>query len=307
MKIKIFSHKSDPDGIGGPILASLAYRGGSITLCKGMEELDVALEVFMHEQEYKEYEKIFITDLCPSNSCLDRIDGLEELKKKIFIFDHHQSAIDRIPKEYSFLVEKIEENREPCCGTSLFYQYLVDHHVLEAKDCIKSFVALTRAIDLYDFTEENKELAYALQLIYQFLGPWGYYYHFLEKCKKEDYFSYTEEEQVFITTQQLENQKKIEDLYDKMLLREIDGICYGVFVTNYAYRNVLADYIKEKSKVVDAMLLIAGDEERFSFRSIHEDIDVNRVAEICGGGGHTKAAGGELNQDTLERILKFLK
>lgn len=30
MQVKIFSHKSDPDGIGGPILASLAYGGGLV-------------------------------------------------------------------------------------------------------------------------------------------------------------------------------------------------------------------------------------------------------------------------------------
>lgn len=28
MKVKIFSHKSDPDGIGSVILTSLAYGGG---------------------------------------------------------------------------------------------------------------------------------------------------------------------------------------------------------------------------------------------------------------------------------------
>lgn len=55
------------------------------------------------------------------------------------------------------------------------------------------------------------------------------------------------------------------------------------------------------------MLLIAGDEARFSFRSIKEDIDVNEFAKICGGGGHVQAAGGDLNQDTITRILKFLK
>ncbi len=76
-----------------------------------------------------------------------------------------------------------------------------------------------------------------------------------------------------------------------MLIMQQKDISLGVFIANYEYRNLLADYIKEHNPNVDAMLLIAGDENRFSFRSIKEDIDVNEIAQTCGGGGHVKAAG----------------
>lgn len=80
-----------------------------------------------------------------------------------------------------------------------------------------------------------------------------------------------------------------------------------MILANYEYRNLLADCIQENRKEIDVLLLLAGDENRFSFRSINPDIDVNQVAEICGGGGHTKAAGGKLNEETLQKILKFIK
>lgn len=113
MQVKIFSHKSDPDGLGSPILASLAYGGGvSVTLCKGIEELDEQLGNFIQEKDYEKFEHIFITDLCPGNRYLDLIDNDDELKNKVLIFDHHKSSMDRLTKEYSFL-------------TVLWYQFVL--------------------------------------------------------------------------------------------------------------------------------------------------------------------------------------
>lgn len=160
---------------------------------------------------------------------------------------------------------------------------------------------------MYDFTIDNKENAYALQLLYQYLGAYGYFYHFLQKCKIEENFIYTKEEKEWIEKQKYKNQKKIENLFSNLVRIEKESIRYAICIANYAYRNVLADYIKEHAKNIDVLLLLAGDENCFSFRSINPQINVNDIAKTCGGGGHTKAAGGELNKETLQKILKFLK
>lgn len=309
MKVKIFSHKSDPDGIGSVILTSLAYGGElSIHLSKGVEELNESLKKFITANEYEKYDQIFITDLCPSVTLLDTIEQNPSLKEKVLIFDHHQSAINTIEYEYSFLHLMEEKENQKCCGTSLFYEYLISKKInsnLE-KEFVQTFVELTRLHDTYEWKEKNREDAYYLQILFQFLGPWGYYYHFAKRMQEEETFQYIEKEKSWIFNQMESNQKEIQELYDKMLLVKRKEISFGVFIANYEYRNLLADYLKEHNKEIDAMLLIAGDESRFSFRSINPNIDVNEVAETCGGGGHTQAAGGELNKETLQRILKFL-
>lgn len=308
MKVKIFSHKSDPDGLGSPILATLAFgEGSTITLCQGNEELALQLENFIKKEEYKEFELIFITDLCPTAKYLEEIEKREELKNKILIFDHHKSSMAKITKEYSFLTETESRNRKKCCGTSLFYEYLLKENKLKDKETIKTFVLLTRLHDTYEWQEEKNLEAYNLQILFQFLGPWGYLYHFVEKMNQESKFSYTDLEQTWIKEQKRKNKEKIEELANNIVTLKKEGMQYGLSIANYEYRNLLADYLKEQKRNLDALLLIAGDEMRFSFRSLKKEIEVLKFAELCGGNGHPSAAGGELNQETLQKILKFIK
>ena len=278
-----------------------------ITLCSGIEELDEQLDKFIAKKEYEQYQQIFITDLCPSPFYLDVIDKNDDLKSKVLLFDHHKSAMDKIKKEYSFLTEVGEKNGKMCCGTSLFYEYLLQNNKLSENESIRRFVELTRLHDTYEWKSKNILEAYYLQILFQFLGPWGSLYHFVEKLSYENEFQYTEKEIEWIKEQTEKNQTKIEELAKNIVALERENIKYGVILANYEYRNLLADCIQENRKEIDALLLLAGDENRFSFRSIYPDIDVNQVAEICGGGGHTKAAGGKLNEETLQKILKFIK
>lgn len=179
MQVKIFSHKSDPDGLGSSILASLAYGGGvSVTLCKGIEELDEQLENFIQEKGYKKFERIFITDLYPGNRYLDLINNDDELKNKVLIFDHHKSSMDRLTKEYSFLIETELKEKQKCCGTSLFYEYLLKTEKLLGKEILEVFVELTRLHDTYEWESKNKKDAYYLQILFQFLGPLGIFLSF---------------------------------------------------------------------------------------------------------------------------------
>ena len=51
MKIKIFSHKSDPDGIGSVIVVSLAYQNTSFEVFPNNRELDERLDEFLGNKE----------------------------------------------------------------------------------------------------------------------------------------------------------------------------------------------------------------------------------------------------------------
>lgn len=309
MKVKIFSHRSDPDGLGSPILTILIYGGGvtDITLCSGIEELDGKLDTFINTKEYEQFDYIFITDLCPSLHYLEAIDKNTLLKNKLLIFDHHESSMAKLEKEYTFLTETEDKNGEKCCGTSLFYEYLMQNNKLLEKEAIKRFVELTRLHDTYEWKAKNILDAYYLQILFQFLGPYGYLYHFVEKMGHANEFQYTEKENEWIKEQIEKNQDKIVEIAKNIVIINKENIKYALTLANYEYRNLLADYIKENMSEIDALLLIAGNENRFSFRSIQPDVSVLEVAETCGGGGHAKAAGGKLNEETLQKILKFIK
>ena len=62
MPIKIFSHQADPDGLGCIILSKKCFDEVDYTLCKNVPDLDYKLDKFIINEEYLNYEKIFITD-----------------------------------------------------------------------------------------------------------------------------------------------------------------------------------------------------------------------------------------------------
>ena len=226
MEVKIFSHKSDPDGIGAVILAKLVFQDAlSITLVKNVQELDKELSTFLEKEEWKNYQKIFVTDLCPSVSILEIIDANEELKEKIHIFDHHLFAMQQVEKNYSFLTEMESKENKKCCGTSLFYSYLLSENLIVDKENIQKFVEMTR--HTYEWQEKNDLDAFHLQILHQYLGPWGYFYHFTNKLARNETFSYNEEEVSWIQEQNQQNEDRIKDLYQNLLLVEKDKILYA--------------------------------------------------------------------------------
>ena len=83
--VKLFTHASDPDGLGCVILAKLMDEHLDFTLCKGVRELNTYLDFFLRTDQAKNYDQIYITDLCPSNVLLQRIDQDEVLKAKFRI------------------------------------------------------------------------------------------------------------------------------------------------------------------------------------------------------------------------------
>ena len=63
------------------------------------------------------------------------------------------------------------------------------------------------------------------------------------------------------------------------------------------------------TKGVEAAILISETEEgtsKFSFRS-KRYMDVNKVAALCGGGGHIRAAGCTVHGDWNESLKIFLE
>lgn len=85
--IKLFTHMSDPDGLGCVILGKLMDEYLDFTLCKGVEELDTYLDFFLKINQAKNYDQVYVTDLCPSDVLLQRIeeDGLliEQLSRSV--------------------------------------------------------------------------------------------------------------------------------------------------------------------------------------------------------------------------------
>ena len=140
MKVKIFSHKSDPDGIGSVIVVSLAYQNTSFEVFPNNRELDERLVEFLSNKEYLNYDKIYIADLCPNNVLLKKMASLTS--NPFVVYDHHLTS-SKETESYSFV--HIEASNHEC-ATSLLYD---DLKVVFANDTLNTLVYLTRMHDTW--------------------------------------------------------------------------------------------------------------------------------------------------------------
>ena len=106
MKILLFTHKNDIDGIGNVILSKLAFENSDYVLC-GTFDLQQKVKDYISNKKIYEYDKIFITDLCLDEELLSVINKDQKLKNKIQIIDHHKTYDNEKYTKYSFV--KIEE------------------------------------------------------------------------------------------------------------------------------------------------------------------------------------------------------
>ena len=139
MKILLFTHKNDIDGMGNVILSKLAFNNVDYILCETFD-LNYRVNEFIITNKIYEYDKIFITDLCLDEELLSLINKDEQIKNKIQIIDHHRTYDNEKYTKYSFVKVKIKNDKGLCCGTSLFYEYLIDNKFLTKNNIIDEFV-----------------------------------------------------------------------------------------------------------------------------------------------------------------------
>lgn len=121
MKVLLFTHKSDIDGMGGVVLARIAFDNVDYILCETFN-LQKEIEKYYNNKSIYNYDMIFVTDLWLEDPMLTKVANDEKLKGKFFVFDHHKSALEGDYNRYSFTTIKISNNNGLCSGTSLYYE-----------------------------------------------------------------------------------------------------------------------------------------------------------------------------------------
>ena len=72
MKVLLFTHKNDIDGMGNAVLANLAFDEVNYVLC-GTFDLTEKVSKFLEDGTIYDYDKIFVTDLCLEDPVLSKI------------------------------------------------------------------------------------------------------------------------------------------------------------------------------------------------------------------------------------------
>lgn len=292
-KVLVISHEDDIDGLGGVILGYLAFKDIDYMLIHVKEQTEIVDFV-----KNSNYEKVFITDLGLEDKIADEIN---ELGMNILHFDHHETNV--YASKYAFSTVKIQRNGISTCGTELFYLYLKENNLLKDNALIKRFVEDTRAYDTWDWVKNNNVEANDLNKLFSIVGIDTYISKMVDKLRNnnKDIFDETDKYLIELNTQE---ENELIELSDKsLIIREKDGLKFGIVFGN-KFLSIIGNTLCNRHPELDYMLLIDPLEKKVSLRSVR--IDVSKVAESYGGGGHKYAAGFSLNEEKFKSLLKII-
>lgn len=305
MKVLVFSHENDVDGMGGVILANLAFDevNYELTHC---EELPNLIEDYLKDDSILNYDLVFVTSMWLTDPVLTKIANKKELDGKFFVFDNHRSAIESMLDRYPFTKIKVADEYGKCAGTSLFYEFLLEKNYLEkSQKGIYKFVELTRKYETWEWkTRYQDKEPEDLALFYNSVGSDIYIKLITDKLKADDFhFSLDENDNKVVESKRVEIDAAIQSIMKTERKKKIDGYNVSIFDIDYEYRNILTEFLKDHEYKADYIILVAEGRKTISLRSLNPDVNVRLIAEEYGGTGHDFAAKIPIN----EKIKKIIE
>lgn len=305
-KILIFSHLSDIDGMGGVVLAKLAFGDVDFVLCETFNLLDKIKEKIADQSIY-EYDQIFITDMWLEDPEVIWQDP--KLKDKVLVFDHHESSLAILEnKTYDFITIRIKDELGRCSGTSLFYQYLVNNNLLQQHASINTFVELTRLYDTWEWvTVKNEPMARNLTTLFNAVGANVYIDLMFDKLDvRPNEFTFSDLELSLINNKNKQIKDKLQSYAKNIIYRNVLGLKAGIVFIDYEYRNDFAQYLRDNQFPMDFVMMISMDNGTISYRYVTAGIKVLPIAEHFGGKGHDYAASSPISHETKEDIIDII-
>lgn len=309
MRVLLFTHKNDIDGMGNAVLAQLVFNEVDYVLC-GTFDLTKSILRYYEDGSIYNYDKIFVTDLCLEEPLLSRINNDEKLRGKVLNLDHHKTFADEKYTRYDFVRVQISNDEGLCCGTSLFYEYLISQGLIDKNNlAISEFVELTRQHDTWEWKNiYNNDKARELSILFDAIGCNGYIDLMVKKLSNKDNitFEFDEVEKLLIDNRIIQINDKIDTYKDKVFYRDILGLKAGIVFITYEYRNELAEYFRENNYDIDFAMMISMDPPVVCYRSVKPNVMVRPVAEYFGGKGHEKAGSNPVTEDMQKKFIKIL-
>ncbi len=300
-KVFIFSHKSDIDGMGSVILLKLTGIKTDYKLCVS-NDIDNCFKKMLDSGELSIYDNIYITDLHLDDDNMKLIQEDNSLRGKIRIFDHNESVLKY--NCYDFANIAIRKSNKECCATTLFYDYLLDHKMLERKSSIDEFCEAIRVEDTGGVSTLSKKLA----LLFISIGPEKFISSMYAKLCMDNMFILTIADEVMINNMKAEISSKVKNYIDNIHVRELYGYTVGVCNIEYKYRNDIAMSLRENNtQNIDLVMLFCPEQNSISIRSIKPDVNVRPIAERLGGQGHYGAAGCNVSKERFYQIYNAIE
>ena len=319
MKIKLFSHGADLDGIGCAILAYLAYGRENVDVeyCN-YNDVDGKIREFYLCGNPEEYDEVYITDISVDEEVAAEIDELVAAEQNWKLFDHHATALWLNVYEWCEVMVGHHYSGIKTSGTELFSMYLFENEQFDHYDAntianIGLFVNIVRDYDTWRWKELGEEGLVCKQVndLFHIYGREKFIDWAINQIQGIDYISPLQTFPFFSVTDEalLEQKQREIDIYveskNKQLIERIDQFdhTYGVVFAD-RFVSELGNRLSELHPELDYIAMIDISHGIVSYRTTSEDIDLgNESAHSHGGGGHRKAAGSRFDISVVRDLV----
>jgi len=300
LKVKLFTD-SDLDGLGSAIVAKLAFGEDVEVVHCNYRNLNQRVEEFLKKEENHQVH-LFITDLAV-NSHVEKL--LDERFKKgypVQVIDHHFTATHFNQYPWGFVLAEYESGKKTC-ATSLFYEYLIDHKHLKSTKALDEFVDLVRQYDTWEWDENNNVLAKHLNDLFFMFGREQFEEDLIRRLQEDkESFKLTDMESTLMDIEDKKIERYIFSKNKQIVQTFVGELCCGI-VSAEQYLSELGNSLNKKNPHLDCIVLVNLGSRKVGFRTIHDHINVARFAKQFGGGGHPKASGCDLTEETFKLFV----
>ncbi|MBO9129206.1 DHH family phosphoesterase [Bacillus sp. 165] len=289
---RLYTH-NDLDGVGCAILATLAFKDKADIRYNSVNSLDDQIEKFLEKKEPTEC--LYITDLSVHKDNEEKLQRYFSKKKNVQLIDHHKSALHLDKYDWANVQVQYEDGRL-ASATSLFYDYLLEHNMLEDQSSIAEFVELVRQYDTWEWDKNDNYKAKQLNDLFFLLSIEEFHKKMTARLQMNDHFSFDEFEEKIL---EMESEKIERYMYRKkreMKQTFIGDYCVGVVYAE-SYHSELGNELGKLNPHLDYIAIVNMGSKKLGFRTIHDTVDVSEVAAQLGGGGHAKASGCSLTEE----------
>lgn len=312
-KIKLFTH-TDLDGIGCAVLAYLAFGAENVDVeyCD-YKDVDEKVRRFGESEEYKSYDKVYITDISVSENLAASMNTAL-VSDKLMLLDHHATAEHLNKYIWANVRVTSPSTGDKTSGTKLFYQHLLlegrfDKYSDRVLYNIRDFA---QAVCDYDTWRWKEVLSEEEGIVCKQLNDLFHIYG------REEFIDWAEDaisaydsfpEFGLVEKTLLEQKQKDIDIYvetkSKQVMTVVDNFgytCGVVFAERYF--SEFGNRLSEMRPGLDYIAMIDISKGTVSYRTIHDGIDLGgEIAHSFGGGGHRKAAGSSFDACEMRGIV----
>ncbi|WP_226619309.1 DHH family phosphoesterase [Cytobacillus firmus] len=298
---RLYTH-NDLDGVGCGIVARIAFGKDVEVRYNSVMGLDYQIEKLLENEKNIKDDFLMITDLSVNDENLIRLDDLAKGGGNVRLIDHHKTALHF--NDYSWGRVKVQyEDGRLTAATSLLYEYLQEHEMIQPSQALDEFVELVRQYDTWEWDQNENIKAKNLNDLFFMISIEEFEEKMTERIMSSDTFEFDEFEQKLLDMEEKKIERYVRRKKREMIQTFIGEYCTGI-VHAESYHSELGNELGKEYPHIDYIAILNLGGKKISFRTIHDHVDVSAVAGKFGGGGHAKASGCSMGKDAYKLFVQ---